>query len=180
MIAQIFIAVFGVLAIWFTQQANQDRKKYACIFGLIAQPFWFYATWQSQQWGMFALCYAYTGAWLIGVYNYWVAKSQPQPPAEPELKRPVRIGNANYHPSATLAQVVAAAERNYDEWRKSGNGKNISWMPEGFDRCDCGNLRPRCEVKCFRCLYDHPMFSICSETNKVEMVGVHDEKNHAT
>jgi hypothetical protein len=71
-ISQIGIVFFGVLAAWLTQQANDNRKKYACIFGLISQPFWFYSAIESDQWGICLLSIIYTLVWLIGFKNYWV------------------------------------------------------------------------------------------------------------
>ncbi len=78
MISQIGIVFFGVLAAWLTQQANENRKKYACIFGLISQPFWFYSAIETNQWGIFLLSIIYTGVWLIGLKNYWVKPVVPQ------------------------------------------------------------------------------------------------------
>ena len=72
MIAQGFIALLGVTAVWLTQQPNESLKKYACLFGLAAQPFWFYAAWSAQQWGILALCFVYAGAWLMGFKHYWL------------------------------------------------------------------------------------------------------------
>lgn len=71
MISQTGIVIFGLLAAWLTQQGNEQLKKYACIFGLISQPFWFYAALESEQWGIFILSLIYTGVWLIGFKNYW-------------------------------------------------------------------------------------------------------------
>lgn len=79
MISQIGIVFFGVLAAWLTQQANENRKKYACIFGLISQPFWVYSSIESNQWGIFLLSIIYTGVWLIGFKNYWVKGSSNEP-----------------------------------------------------------------------------------------------------
>lgn len=76
MISQIFIAILGVTAVWLTQQPNEALKKYACIFGIASQPFWFYAAWASQQWGIFFLCFVYSAAWLFGFYNYWLNKNK--------------------------------------------------------------------------------------------------------
>ena len=72
MIAQILIAFTGVTAIWITQQGNQNIKKYACLFGITGQPFWFYSAYQSEQWGIFLLCVFYSYAWGIGVYTNWI------------------------------------------------------------------------------------------------------------
>lgn len=72
MTAQIFIALFGLTAVYLTQQSNERIKRYASIFGLLGQPFWVYATYTTSQWGMFFLTICYTYAWLVGFYNTWI------------------------------------------------------------------------------------------------------------
>jgi len=69
---QIAIVFTGAVAIWLTQQANESWKKYACLFGLAGQPFWFYASYQAEQWGVFAMCFVYTWSWLLGFKNNWL------------------------------------------------------------------------------------------------------------
>lgn len=68
---QIGIAVFGVAAIALSQDARESRRRWACIAGLCAQPFWFYTTAINGQWGIFALSFAYTWSWARGVRTYW-------------------------------------------------------------------------------------------------------------
>lgn len=70
MIEQVIIAVTGLIAIWLTQDEGQNRK-YACLFGLAGQPFWVYAAWVAQQWGILILTIFYTLAWLKGIKTYW-------------------------------------------------------------------------------------------------------------
>jgi len=72
---QIAIAFTGVVAIWLSQQCDDRLKKYACIFGLVGQPFWFYSAYTNEQWGIFMLCFAYTYCWIMGFWNWWIAKS---------------------------------------------------------------------------------------------------------
>lgn len=69
---QLAIALTGMVAIWITQQPNQSWHKYAPILGLASQPFWFYATYAAEQWGMFVLCFGYTYAWYIGFRRHWI------------------------------------------------------------------------------------------------------------
>ena len=38
---QIGIAFSGVLAVWLTQDKRERWRRWACIFGLLGQPFWF-------------------------------------------------------------------------------------------------------------------------------------------
>jgi len=69
---QIAILFTGVAAIWLSQDKRENFRKYACIFGIIGQPFWFYAAWQSEQFGVFIVCIFYTVAWISGFFNHWV------------------------------------------------------------------------------------------------------------
>ena len=69
---QIGIALTGVIAIWLTQDARESRRKYACILGLLGQPFWFYSAWSAEQWGIFILCFFYAWAWYKGFHLHWV------------------------------------------------------------------------------------------------------------
>jgi len=69
---QVAIALTGVVAVWLTQQNNHTLRKYACIFGLTGQPFWFYAAYTSEQWGILILTVFYTYSWYLGFKNYWL------------------------------------------------------------------------------------------------------------
>jgi hypothetical protein len=71
---QIAIGFTGVVAIWLSQQSKEEWKKYACIFGMIGQPFWFYSAYKAQQWGIFGLCFFYSYSWITGFYNNWIKK----------------------------------------------------------------------------------------------------------
>ncbi len=73
MIAQLALGLLGVIAIWLSQDARPDRRRFACLFGLAAQPFWFYAMWHAEQWGVFGLCFLYTWSWLKGVRTHWLS-----------------------------------------------------------------------------------------------------------
>jgi hypothetical protein len=68
---QLFIALFGVTAVWLSQDARPKWRRWACVFGLCAQPFWFAATYRAEQWGIFGLCFLYTWSWLRGFRNNW-------------------------------------------------------------------------------------------------------------
>lgn len=66
------IGVFGVAAIWLSQDLRPERRRWASVCGLIAQPFWFYATWTAGQYGIFALSFLYAASWMRGFYGYWI------------------------------------------------------------------------------------------------------------
>jgi hypothetical protein len=69
---QIGIALSGVIAVWLTQDKRDSWRRWACIFGILGQPFWFYAAWSAEQWGIFALCMLYTYAWARGLWTHWL------------------------------------------------------------------------------------------------------------
>lgn len=71
MIAQLAIALFGVTAVFLSQSESPVFRRYACLFGLAGQPFWFYTTYSTEQWGMFTLCFLYTWAWAKGAVIHW-------------------------------------------------------------------------------------------------------------
>lgn len=72
MIDQIGIAVCGVSAVFLSQDKRESWRRWACVFGLVGQPFWFLATLHAEQWGIMALTVLYTYSWLRGVRTYWI------------------------------------------------------------------------------------------------------------
>ncbi|GGY78953.1 hypothetical protein GCM10011613_24660 [Cellvibrio zantedeschiae] len=72
MFAQFIIAITGVAAIFLSQTEKMELRKYACIFGLAGQPFWFYESFNAEKWGIFGLTFAYTAAWVKGIHLYWI------------------------------------------------------------------------------------------------------------
>lgn len=73
--SQIAIAITGIFAVWLSQSPQANRRKYACWFGMAGQPFWFYVSFNEQQWGIFLLTFVYTLAWLRGFKVYWWDKN---------------------------------------------------------------------------------------------------------
>ena len=68
---QIGIGLFGVLAIWLSQDERESIRRWACISGMAAQPFWLWTTIKHEQWVVLALCFLYTWSWFKGVRTYW-------------------------------------------------------------------------------------------------------------
>ena len=76
MIEQLFIAVFGVASIWLANDERYKIRRWACVFGLLGQPFWMISAWQAQQWGILALTFFYTAAWVKGVRANWICSTE--------------------------------------------------------------------------------------------------------
>lgn len=72
MIEQLGIAFCGLSAVFLSQDKRESWRRWACIFGLVGQPFWFYATYKAGQWGIFALCFLYAYSWSRGIWTYWL------------------------------------------------------------------------------------------------------------
>ena len=70
---QIGIVLTGVIAVWLTQDKREGWRRWACVFGMLAQPFWFYAAWKAEQWGILAITTLYAYAWARGVWTHWLA-----------------------------------------------------------------------------------------------------------
>lgn len=72
MTEQIVIAVCGITSVWLSQDKRRNWQRWACIFGIVAQPFWMFATWKAGQWGIFMLSFIYAAGWIRGIYNFWI------------------------------------------------------------------------------------------------------------
>lgn len=77
-IEQVGIAIFGLTGIILANIHDAKARKWAPVFGLIGQIFWFWSAIASKQWGILFMCFVYTGAWMLGVYNQWFAKNRPK------------------------------------------------------------------------------------------------------
>lgn len=69
---QYAIMALGPIAAWLTQDTRAAWRRWACIFGLLSQPFWFYACWESRQAGMLLMTGIYTIVWARGIVSYWL------------------------------------------------------------------------------------------------------------
>lgn len=66
-IAQIGIAVFGVLAITLVAKKN----KWGFVLGLASQPFWIITSYINKQWGVLLLSVVYVASWAYGIYEWF-------------------------------------------------------------------------------------------------------------
>lgn len=74
MIEQTVIAICGIVSVFLSQDPRRNWARWACIFGIVSQPFWMYATWQASQWGIFALSFVYAAGWARGIRTYWMPR----------------------------------------------------------------------------------------------------------
>lgn len=74
MIEQTIIALCGMASIWLANDPRERWRRWACLIGLVAQPFWMYATFKAAQWGIFALSFVYAAGWARGVRHHWMRR----------------------------------------------------------------------------------------------------------
>lgn len=74
MIEQTIIALCGMASIWLANDPREIWRRWAPIIGLVAQPFWMYATFRAEQWGIFALSFVYAAGWFRGVRHHWLRR----------------------------------------------------------------------------------------------------------
>ena len=74
MLDQWAIGILGVITVWLTQCKKLSWRRWACIFGFVAQPFWIYTTWHAGQTGLFVMAILYTLVWMQGIWNHWIKK----------------------------------------------------------------------------------------------------------
>lgn len=70
-VVQVGIALFGCTAIWFVGRPESWRR-WGYMFGLCAQPFWFYMSIKESKWGLLALSCLYAYSWAQGVWFNWI------------------------------------------------------------------------------------------------------------
>ncbi len=73
-VTQACILILGGLAIWLVGRRNIRVRRWGYVVGLVSQPFWLWAAWKAQQWGILALSIWYVYAWLGGIYQHWRIK----------------------------------------------------------------------------------------------------------
>lgn len=75
MIEQFIIGICGIATVYLSQDTRASWRRWACIVGMFAQPFWIYATWKADQWGIFLLAFIYFAGWWRGFRNFWLNKA---------------------------------------------------------------------------------------------------------
>ena len=107
MIEQVVIACTELTAMWLLQSKSVPKRKYSPIFGLLGQPFWFYSSYISNQWGTFLLCFLFTSIWFRIFYDYWLT---------PEDQK-------RLEPEQYYSLLVEATQ----QFKDQENSKNVSW-----------------------------------------------------
>lgn len=66
------ILLTGASACWLSQDKRPNYRKWACVFGIVGQPLWFWTAYINEQWGVFLVSFIYTISWVRGIQNNWI------------------------------------------------------------------------------------------------------------
>lgn len=70
-IITVFISIFSLASISLAYYSKTDLRKYACLCGMAAQPFWIAHVVMSEAWGILPLTPAYTLLYLLAIREHW-------------------------------------------------------------------------------------------------------------
>jgi hypothetical protein len=68
---QIGIFLLGTGMVWFSADERARVRLVGCVCGLLSQPFWFYASYKTEQWGAFAMSFVFLAVWSRNFRNNW-------------------------------------------------------------------------------------------------------------
>lgn len=69
---QAVLTILSLSPIALSQAKSPKIRRYDCVAGLIAQPFWFGYGWSIEAWSLCLLGVIYTGVFAYGFYFKWV------------------------------------------------------------------------------------------------------------
>jgi len=72
---QLIIVLSGAITIAFLSTKQIQIRRWGFIIGLLFQPFWLYANYTAQQWGMFILSIWYLICFIEGIHTHFIKKN---------------------------------------------------------------------------------------------------------
>lgn len=66
---QILLFILSITG--FFLLSGKSKRHWGFVVSLCAQLFWFYSSWHTHTWGVFALAGFYTVLNIRGIYNHW-------------------------------------------------------------------------------------------------------------
>lgn len=75
-IVSIFISVLSLSSLGLAYYKARDLRRYACLCGLLAQPFWIAHVVLTQSWGIVVLTPVYAVIYILAVWQHWGPDSQ--------------------------------------------------------------------------------------------------------
>jgi len=71
-IVDAIIPITSLIAVGIAVHSERpENKRWSPVVGIIGQPFWIYASYTAQTWGIFFLSVVYMFVWASGIKKYW-------------------------------------------------------------------------------------------------------------
>lgn len=71
-ISNTMIFVLSGLAVYINNYENTALRRWTYIVGICAQPFWFYTSITTHQYGLLLVTAIYTYCYAQGIYTFWI------------------------------------------------------------------------------------------------------------
>lgn len=71
-VLQVGLASLSLTATWLSLRKSTVMRRYACFFGMAAQPFWICSSLAAHQYGVLLATAAYSAMWVHNFYSTWV------------------------------------------------------------------------------------------------------------
>ena len=68
---QTAILILSCVAIWLLAKKRDSVSRWGYVVGLASEPFWLYASYKAEQWGVFLVCLWWAWCYLKGIWNHW-------------------------------------------------------------------------------------------------------------
>lgn len=69
--AQAMLVLLGAGAIYLLSEKRGRVRRWGYIVGAASEPFWLYAAWTTQQWGVLLLVFWWSWFYIRGAINNW-------------------------------------------------------------------------------------------------------------
>jgi hypothetical protein len=67
----LIISGCSLTSIYLAYYGQTDLRRYSCLVGLSAQPFWIAHVIMTESWGMLPLTPAYSALYLLAIREHW-------------------------------------------------------------------------------------------------------------
>lgn len=69
---QLVIAALTIPALFLVGLRHSHLRRWGFIIGFSSQPFWLYATFSPDTFGMFLVSVFTTATWFFGIWTHWI------------------------------------------------------------------------------------------------------------
>ena len=72
-LVQAAILILSGVTAWLLASKHARVRRWGYVVGIVGEPFWLYASWVTNQWGVVLLALWWTAQYIRGAINNWGA-----------------------------------------------------------------------------------------------------------